>query len=66
MATWLVFGRTEFAAPLSHRGEVEAGSPDDARAAALDAHGDGWVELVVVRADEVRWALGPERPGRVA
>lgn len=59
MATYLVFGRTEFEQPLAQQGSVEADDRGSAVEAALAAFGDGWVELSLIPSDDVRWILGP-------
>lgn len=54
MATYLVFGRTEYAQPLALLSSVEADTPpqvDD-----LDV-GEDWLELVLVPSDDVIWVL---------
>jgi hypothetical protein len=47
----LVFGRTEYAEPLTERGEVEAGED------VLAAYPGEWVELVVFPASAVHWII---------
>lgn len=54
MATYMVFGRTEYAQPLALLSTVEADAPpqvDD-----LDV-GEDWLELVLVPSDDVIWVL---------
>jgi hypothetical protein len=60
MATFLVFGRTEYAQPLALVSTVEAGVTP-----AVDDLGIGseWLELVLVPADKAIWVL---RDGDVA
>jgi hypothetical protein len=60
MATYLVFGRTEYAEPLALVSTVEASTPpaiDD-----LDI-GSEWLELVLVPAEKAIWVL---RDGDIA
>lgn len=47
----LVFGRTEYAAPLTERGTVAPG--DDV----LAAHAGPWVELVTLPRSAVQWII---------
>jgi hypothetical protein len=57
MARYLVFARTEYAEPLTHRGEVEAADGDEGAELALERHGRDWVELVLVPEAAIRWIL---------
>jgi hypothetical protein len=67
---YLVFARSAFEEPLAQRGSVRGDDVEGARAAALERFGDGWVELSLIPAADVRWILGPvpaqEDPGPVA
>lgn len=60
MATYLVFGRTEYAQPLALVSTVDAATPP-----ALDSidPGGGWLELVLVPENAAIWVL---RDGRFA
>lgn len=57
MATYLVFGRTSYPQPLEHRGTLEAPDPETAARQAHRRFGEGWVELVLVPAEQVYWVL---------
>jgi hypothetical protein len=50
-AELFVFGRTEYAEPLTERGTAAAG--DDV----LDAYRDAWVELVAFPRSAVHWII---------
>jgi hypothetical protein len=54
MATYMVFGRREYAEPLAHLRDIDADSPP-----ALDALdiGDGWLEVSLVPGDAAIWVL---------
>jgi hypothetical protein len=54
MATYLVFGRTEYAEPLALVSTVEATAPPAIEE--LDI-GNEWLELVLVPADKAIWVL---------
>jgi hypothetical protein len=58
MATYLVFGRTEYAEPLALVSTVEASAPP-----AVDDISGEWLELVAAPANAVIWVL---RNGRYA
>jgi hypothetical protein len=47
----LVFGRTEYAEPLTERGEAEAGED------VLATHRGEWVELVAFPSSAVHWII---------
>ena len=53
--THLLFGRRAHADPLALVGEVTSASLPTL--AELGPDGEGWLELVAVPADEVRWIL---------
>jgi hypothetical protein len=55
---WLVFGRSEYAAPLRQQGFVEAEELTVASEAAVETHGQDWVELALVPERAIRWVLG--------
>ncbi len=65
MRTYLVFGRTAYPQPLEQQGTLEAPDPDSAVEQARSRFGEGWVEVVLVPADEAYWVLRP-REERVA
>ena len=50
-AEFLVFGRTEYAEPLTERGE--AGANEDVRA----THPGEWIELVAFPSSAVHWII---------
>lgn len=60
MTAYLVFGRTEFEAPLAQQGTLDADDAASAREAARERFGDGWVELTLVPTEDVRWIVGPD------
>ena len=65
MARYMVFARTEYAEPLEHRGDVEAGGADEAKDAALESFGADWLEMSLVPADEVFYAQRSEEGSEV-
>ncbi|HVD35564.1 MAG TPA: hypothetical protein VNB92_01880 [Rubrobacter sp.] len=56
MERYFVFARTEYDEPLQHRGEVEAQGAEEARKAALEQYGEGWLEMSLVPVGQVYWA----------
>jgi hypothetical protein len=52
MSKRLVFGRTEYAEPLTERGETEAEADD-----VTGAFPGEWVELVAFPVDALRWIV---------
>jgi 1,2-phenylacetyl-CoA epoxidase PaaB subunit len=52
----MVFARTEYDEPLEHRGEVEAGSEEEASRAALEQFGEEWLEMWLVPQSKVYYA----------
>jgi 1,2-phenylacetyl-CoA epoxidase PaaB subunit len=52
----MVFARTEYDEPLEHRGEVEAGSEEEANRAALEQFGEEWLEMWLVPQSKVYYA----------
>ena len=59
MSVWRVYGRTEYAEPLTERGMISASSRELALELVGDRYGDGWVELVLVPEDGIQWIIGP-------
>lgn len=56
MEKYLVFARTEYDESLEHRGEVEAGSDEEASKAAQEKFGDEWLEMSLVPESKIYWA----------
>ncbi len=54
---YLVLGRKSYAQPLEEQGMLEAPDAESARRQARSGLGEGWVELVLVPLDQVRWVL---------
>ncbi len=53
---YLVFARTEYDEPLEHRGDVEADNDEEAGKAAIEEHGDSWIEMSLVPESGIYWA----------
>ena len=62
MNAWLVYGRTEYAEPLTERGRLAAASADAAIEAVRVEFKADWVELVLVPEGVVEWIIGPSAP----
>ncbi|ABG04712.1 hypothetical protein Rxyl_1753 [Rubrobacter xylanophilus DSM 9941] len=60
MPQYMVFARTEYDDPLQQRGTLEAPEAEEARRLALERFGGEWLELVLIPADEVEWAIREE------
>jgi 1,2-phenylacetyl-CoA epoxidase PaaB subunit len=56
MERYMVFARTEYDQPIEHRGEVEAGSDEEAAKAALERYGKDWLEMSLVPVSRAYWA----------
>lgn len=57
MRRYLVFGRREYAEPLTEQGALQAASDEAARHAALEEYRGQWVELVLIPEEKIRWVL---------
>jgi 1,2-phenylacetyl-CoA epoxidase PaaB subunit len=53
---YLVFARTEYDEPLEHRGDVEAGSDEEAAKLARERFGEDWLEMSLVPVSRAYWA----------
>jgi hypothetical protein len=62
METYLVFARAAYADPLSFQGTLEGPAGTHPHRLALDTYGSDWVELVLIPASEVHWAIQEETP----
>jgi 1,2-phenylacetyl-CoA epoxidase PaaB subunit len=60
MRNYLVFGRTEYAEPLEHRGDLRAPDDEEARRLALERFGEEWLELVLIPEGEIHWVQREE------
>jgi hypothetical protein len=58
-----VFGRTSYPEPLEFQGTLTAADQRQAASRALERHGRGWVELVLLPEGAIHWILGPRPPG---
>lgn len=56
MDKYLVFARTEYDQPLEHRGDVEAGSDEEAAKIAQERYGKDWLEMSLVPVSKAYWA----------
>lgn len=56
MEKYMVFARTEYDQPIEHRGDVEAGSDEEAPKAALESYGKDWLEMTLVPVSRAYWA----------
>lgn len=59
VSAWRVYGRTEYAEPLTERGRIEAESAEAASEISLAAYPAAWVELVLVPEQGMHWIIGP-------
>jgi hypothetical protein len=62
---WLLYGRTEYAEPLTERIALELASDEVVAEAARSALSGKWVELVAIRESDVHWIVraGEEAEG---
>lgn len=56
MDKYMVFARNEYDQPLEHRGDVEAGSGEEAAKVAQERHGKDWLEMSLVPVGRAYWA----------
>ena len=56
-ATWCVYGRTEYAEPLSEQGLLEDPGADEVAEHVRAAFADEWVELLVFPAGAAHWIV---------
>ena len=56
MEKYLVFARTEYDQPVEHRGDVEAGSDEEATKLAKERYGQDWLEMSLVPVSKAYWA----------
>ncbi|QIN78762.1 hypothetical protein GBA65_09785 [Rubrobacter marinus] len=56
MERYMVFARTEYDQPIEHRGDVEAGSDEEAAKVAQERHGRDWLEMTLVPVSRAYWA----------
>lgn len=56
MEKYMVFARTEYDQPIEHRGDVEAGSDEEAAKVARDRYGKDWLEMSLVPVSRAYWA----------
>ena len=62
MENYLVFARAAYADALSFHGTLEAPAGRSPNQLAADTYGSDWVELVLIPASEVQWAIQEETP----
>ncbi|BBL79238.1 hypothetical protein RxyAA322_10920 [Rubrobacter xylanophilus] len=60
MPEYMVFARNLYDDPLEQRGTLEAPGAEEARRLALERFGREWLEMVLIPADEVEWAIREE------
>ncbi|HEV8372415.1 MAG TPA: hypothetical protein VGR68_04380 [Actinomycetota bacterium] len=60
MERYHVFGRTTYPDPLEFQGTLTAADHRQAAGQALERHGRGWVELVLLPEASIHWILGPQ------
>lgn len=60
MPEYMVFARNRYEDPLEHQGSLEAAGAAEARELALERFGREWLEMVLVPAGEVEWAIREE------
>lgn len=56
MERYMVFARTEYDQPIEYRGEVEAGSDEEAAKTAQESYGKDWLEMSLVPVSRAYWA----------
>ncbi len=56
MDRYMVFARTEYDQPIEHRGDIEAGSHEEAAKLAQERYGKDWLEMSLVPVSRAYWA----------